>query len=139
MKTITPYLLKFAVAATFLTIVFRYFLSYGIDNKSAIIIALSAVFYGIAMFISGWYFGRKDGEYLPIYDVGFRFHACTYLVHNLISVLWFTFNFNSSYEQLQIIYITALLWGVLLIIHLLFYLYARKNSINNLYKKDLFD
>lgn len=139
MKTITPYLLKFAVAATFLTIVFRYFLSYGIDNKSAIIIALSAVFYGIAMFISGWYFGRKDGEYLPIYDVGFRFHATTYLVHNLISVLWFTFSFNSNYEKLQIIYSTALIWGILLIVHLIFYLRARKKSINNLYKEDLFD
>ena len=139
MKTITPYLLKFALAATFLTIVFRYCLSYGIDNKSSIIIALSAALYGAAMFLCGWYFGRKDGEYLPIYDVGFRFHATTYLIHNLISVLWFKLNFNSNYEQLQIIYITALIWGVLLIIHLLFYLYARKNSINNLYKKDLFD
>lgn len=139
MKTITPYLLKFAVAAAFLTIVFRYFLSYGIDNKSAVIIALSAALYGTAMFVCGWYFGIKDGEYLPIYDVGFRFHATTYLIHNLISVLWFKLKLNSNYEQLQIIYITALIWGILLIIHFLFYLHARKNSINNLYKKDLFD
>ena len=42
MKTITPYLLRFALTATILTIVFRYFLSYGIENQSGIIITISA-------------------------------------------------------------------------------------------------
>ena len=83
MKTITSFLLRFALTAIILTIIFRYFLSYGIENKSLIIIALSAILYGAAMFISGWYFGKKDGEYLPIYDVGFRFHFTTYLIYNL--------------------------------------------------------
>lgn len=40
MKTITPYLLGFALTATALTIVFRYFLSYGIENQSGIIIMM---------------------------------------------------------------------------------------------------
>ena len=87
MKTITQYLLRFALTATVLTIIFRYFLSYGIENQSGILITISAVTYGLLMFASGWYFGRKDGEYLPIYDVGFRFHLTTYLIHNGISLL----------------------------------------------------
>lgn len=139
MKTITPFLLRFALTATFLTMTFRYFLSYGIENKSWIIIILSAILYGVTMFISGWYFGKKDGEYLPFYDVGFRFHFTTYLIHNLISLLWFVFDFNSHYERIETVYTTAIMWGIFLIAHLLFFLYARKNTINNLDKEDLFE
>lgn len=139
MKTITPFLLRFALIATLLTITFRYFLSNGIDNKSSIIICISAILYGVGMFISGWYFGKKDGEYLPIYDVGFRFHFTTYLIHNLVSVLWFIFDFNSRYENIQTVYTTALIWGAFLIVHFLFFYWARKNSINNLDKEDLFE
>ncbi len=139
MKTITPFLLRFALTATVLTIIFRYSLSYGIENKSLIIITLSAILYGVAMFISGWYFGKKDSEYLPIYDVGFRFHFTTYLTHNLISLLWFVFGFNSQKEKIVTIYITAIIWGTLLLVHFIFFLWARKNSINNLNKEDLFE
>ena len=139
MKTITPFLLKFALTALILTIIFRYFLSYGIENKSSIIITFSAIIYGVSMFISGWIFGKKDGEYLPIYDVGFRFHLTTYLIHNIISELWFIFGFNSHYEKIGTIHSTAIIWGIFLIIHFIFFLWARKNSINNLNKEDLFE
>lgn len=139
MKTITPFLLKFALTALILTIIFRYFLSYGIENKSSIIITFSAIIYGVSMFISGWIFGKKDGEYLPIFDVGFRFHLTTYLIHNIISELWFIFGFNSHYEKIGTIHSTAIIWGIFLIIHFIFFLWARKNSINNLNKEDLFE
>ena len=136
MKTITPFLLKFALV---LAIIFRYLLSYGIDHKTYIVITLAVVLYGIGMFVSGWYFGIKDGEYLPIHDVGFRFHFTTYLIHNLISELWFVFGFNSSYERVRIIHITAIIWGFFLLCHFLFFLRARKNSIDNLDKTSLFE
>ncbi|WP_353128402.1 hypothetical protein [Parapedobacter pyrenivorans] len=139
MKAKTPFLLRFALTATGLTIIFRYFLSFGIEDGSSIAIILSAVIYGIAMFIGGLYFGRKDGAYLPVYDVGFRFHFVTYLVHNLISVLWFAFGLNSHYEQIETVYATAIIWGIFLIIHFIFFLWARKNSINSLNKEDLFE
>ena len=139
MKTITPYLLKFALTATILTIIFRYFLSYGIENHSTTIIGVSAVTYGAAMFISGWFFGRKDGEYLPIFDVGFRFHLTTYIVHNGISLLWIGLNFGSKYESINLPIMIAIYWGVTLLFHFILYLWARKNSINNLDKEDIFD
>lgn len=140
MKTIvTKYLLGFAFAITILTIIFRYFLSYGIENKMTSIIVLSAVIYSISMFMSGWYFGKKDGEYLPIFDVGFRFHLTTYIVHNLISELWFVFGFNSHYENVSIIHATAMYWGIFLVLHFVFYLWARKKSINGLNKDELFE
>lgn len=139
MKTITPYLLRFALTAAILTIVFRYFLSYGIENQSGIIITISATIYGLLMFSSGWYFGRKDGEYLPIYDVGFRFHLTTYLIHNGISLLWIGLGFGSKYENLNVSILVAIYWGIFLFIHFAFFLWARKNSINNLDKEDIFE
>ncbi len=139
MKTITPYLLRFALTTTLLTIVFRFFLSYGIENQSGIIITTSAVTYGLLMFATGWYFGRKDGEYLPIYDVGFRFHLTTYLIHNGISLLWLGRGFGSKYENLSVSIMVAIYWGIFLLLHFIFYIWARKNSIENLDKEDLFE
>lgn len=139
MKLITPSLLKFALATTLLTIIFRYSLSYGIDNKTTIIIVLSAILYFIGMFIFGWYFGKKDVNYLPIYDVGFRFHFTTYFVFILVSELWFILKFNSEYEKIRIIHLTAIIWGVLLFFHFLLLLGTRKKAINGLEKEDLFE
>lgn len=139
MKTISPNLLKFAMATTILTIIFRYFLSFGIESKSVIIIISSAIFYFIIMFISGWYFGKRDIEFLPIYDIGFRFHLTTYLIHNLISELWFVFGLNSHYESIVFVHLIAIIWGVLLLTHFILFLLTRKNTINNLDKTDLFE
>jgi len=139
MKTITPYLLRFALTITILTIIFRYFLSYGIENHSTLIIIISAVIYFISMFASGWYFGKKDGKHLPIFDVGFRFHLTTYLIHNGISLLWIGLGFGSKYEKLSLSIMVVVYWGFFLLLHFIFYLWARKNSINNLDKEDLFE
>lgn len=139
MKTITPYLVKFAVAATLLTVIFRYFLSYGIEHQNITIIIVSSVVYGGLMFASGWFFGEKDGNYLPIYDVGFRFHLTTFLVHNVISLLWFACGFQSTYEEIQTVYLSILVWIPILLFHLYFYAKARKKSINGLDKNDLFE
>ena len=138
-KIATPYLLQFALAATVLTIVFRYFLSYGIDSNSIVIAVLSAVLYFVCMFIAGWYFGKKDSNYLPIYDVGFRFHFTTYLVHNLISELWFILNFNSDYEKIGTVHSIVIFWGIGLLFHSLYFLRTRKTTINGLDKQDLFE
>ncbi|KUF40177.1 hypothetical protein HX017_18440 [Myroides marinus] len=139
MKTITPYLLRFGLVATILTIIFRYFLSYGIENQSGNIITISAVIYGTLMFASGWYFGRQDGEYLPIYDVGFRFHLTTYLIHNGISLLWIGLGFGAKYENINVSIMVAVYWGIFLLVHFVFFLWARKKSINNLNKEDIFE
>lgn len=139
MKTITSYLLGFIVSVIILTILFRFFLSYSLANKEITVQVLSCVVYFIGMFSSGWYFGKKDGNYLPIYDVGFRFHLSTYLVFNLISELWYIFEFNSSYEKIKYIHLTAIIWGIFVLIHFFYYLWSRKQTIDNLEKSELFE
>ena len=140
MKTlITKNLLKFTLTTILLTILFRMGLSSSITNKMTLTVIICAVVYGILMWFNGSYFGRKEYEYLPIYDIGFRFHLSTFLAHNLISILWFTFAFESKYENVKVIYITALIWSFFLIIHLVYYLSVRKSTIKDLDKEDLFE
>ena len=118
MKTlITPNLIKFTLATLVLTVMFRIGLSTSITNQILVAIIMSAVVYAILMWLNGYYFGKKEHEYLPIYDIGFRFHLATFFGHNIISIFWFLF----------------------LITHLILYLFARKTSIKNLNKDDLFE
>ena len=140
MKNIlTPYLLKFALAATILTIIFRFFLSYEIDHKMNWTILITCIIYGISMFIAGTYFVKKDAAYFPIYDVGFRSHLATYIICNAIGELWFVFGFNATNEAIETVHITALIWGIFLVIHFIYFLVTRKKTINNLRKDDLFE
>lgn len=138
-KLITPNLLKFTLTTAILTIIFRIGLSTSITSKMIIAVVISALVYAIFMWFNGFYFGKKEYEYLPIYDIGFRFHLSTFLAHNLISVLWFVFGFESPYENIYTIYTTASIWSVFLIFHLVYFLYVRKSSIKNLDKEDLFE
>lgn len=140
MKTfITNNLLKFTLVTIILTILFRTGLSTSITNKMSLGVISCSIIYGILMWFNGSYYGRKEYEYLPIYDIGFRFHLSTFLAHNLISLLWFGFAFESKYETIKVIYITALIWAVILIIHLIYYLLTRKETIKNLNKESLFE
>ncbi len=136
---ITPNLIKFSIITVVLTILFRIGLSTSITNKMTIAIILSAIVYAILMWINGSYYGRKEYEYLPIYDIGFRFHFSTFLAHNTVSILWFVVGFESKYENIKVIYITAFIWSIFLIIHFIYYLSVRKSSIKNLDKEDLFE
>ncbi|QFZ53417.1 hypothetical protein FEZ18_00640 [Oceanihabitans sp. IOP_32] len=140
MKTLlTKNLLTFTWVTLLLTIIFRAGLSTAITNKMTIAIILCAVIYAILMWFNGRYFGKKDYEYLPLYDVGFRFHLSTFIAHNTVSLLWFVFAFESKYENIKVIYITALIWLVFLILHFLYFLSIRKSSIKNLDKDNLFE
>ena len=140
MKTfITKNLLKFTLTTIILTIIFRIGLSTSISNKMTLAIIFCAIIYGILMWFSGKYFGKKEYEYLPIYDIGFRFHLSTFLTHNIISILWFQFSFESKYENIGVIYSTTIIWSIFLIIHMIYYLSVRKSSIKNLDKDNLFE
>lgn len=137
--SITPNLLKFTLATIILTILFRIGLSASIANKITLSVFICSIVYGILMWFNGSYFGKKEYEYLPIYDIGFRFHLSAFLAHNLISIVWFLSAFESKYENIKIIYSTALIWSVFLIAHLIYYLSKRKSSIKNLDKENLFE
>jgi hypothetical protein len=140
MKAIlTANLIKYTFTTLVLAILFRICLSTSITHKITIAVIVCAIVYAILMWFNGSYFGKKEYEYLPIFDIGFRFHFATFLAHNIVSILWFVFGFESKYESIHVIYITAIIWGVFLLIHFMYYLSVRKSSIRNLNKEDLFE
>jgi len=136
---ITENLVYFAVSALLLGILFRFGKSYAIENQDFTLIVFLAVAYFVAMFVTGWYFGKKDHENLPIYDIGFRFHLFTYVIFFVIAFLWFLLNFNAQQENIIAINMTALFWGIFILIHFAFYLWTRRKTINGLDKKELFE
>ena len=138
MKFTTKNLAYFAVAATALTLVFRFFLSALLANESHFYF-IPAVLYSLSMTVAGWSFGRKDGRDLPIYDVGFRFHLATYVQYFVVTGAWFLLGLNVKAEKWENKLITALVWGFFLAVHFIFYLISGRKAIDGLKKEDLFD
>jgi len=140
MKTfLTKNLIKFTISTLFLTLIFRFALSVSLANNKMIFVGVFAIIYAVLMFFNGNYFGKKDYEYLPIYDIGFRFHFATYLGYHFISILWLYYNFQSVFETANSIYWSALIWGIFLMVHGIYFLILRKKSIKNLDKEELFE
>jgi hypothetical protein len=139
MKLITINQLKFAGSLFLLTIAFRYGLSSLLETSYFTLVWVLAAGYAIAIFAVAWNFGKKDYEYLPLFDIGFRFHLTTYVVCNLIAEIWFLIGFQSKHENIQAVHITAIAWGIGLLIHFVFYLFARKNAIKGIDKSEIFE
>ncbi|NMC57999.1 MAG: hypothetical protein GYA51_01180 [Candidatus Methanofastidiosa archaeon] len=139
MKTITKNLMYFAIFFFIGAIVFRCCLSATIENRSYNLVWIIAVGYFFFNILIGWFFGKKDYESLPLYDVGFRFHFLTYLLFNIVAILWFSLGFHSQFESIRNVFSIALFCGFGLLIHFVFYLIARKNTIKGLDKEEIFE
>lgn len=139
MKSITGNLLKFAIFFALGSILFRTGLSWSITNHAVPEMWIFAIMYFLYNFSIGWYFGKKDYEAFPLNDVGFRFHFVTYAVFNIIGELWFLIGFQSRVENVKIVHQIAVIWGVFLLLHFIFYLFERKNTIKGLNKSDIFE
>jgi hypothetical protein len=139
MKVLTKNLMYFAIFFFIGAIVFRYSLSQFLENQSINMVWIIAIIYFFFNFFIGFYFGKRDYKSLPLYDIGFRFHLVTYLLYNIVSVSWFLLGFNSHFEKIRVVYVIAFIWGIGLLIHLIFYLFVRKNSINGLNKREIFE
>lgn len=140
MKTaITKTLIQFILIIILLGIVFRISLSSILSDELWNYVYIPPLLYFILMFITGWYFGKKEYEYLPINDIGFRFHLSTYITFFLVSYSMFYLGLMSKHEPKIILDYTLLLWSIALLIHLFFYLRARKNSIKGLDKEEIFE
>lgn len=139
MKIITRNQLIFAGLLTILTIAFRYGLSTLPDKELFVQVWYMAALYGIIICIIGWILGKRDYLSLPLYDVGIRFHATTYIICNIIGELWFVVGFQSTHEHIKIIHLSALIWGLGLLLHFILFLYSRKNAIQGIKKTEIFE
>ena len=137
MKVFTLRLGQFAISALFATILFRYILSLCIGMNSWILSILCSVIYFSCMFLCGWHFGKKDSEGNGIHDIGFRFHALTYILCIGMGYLAYLFDWNT--ENLGSILITAITWGLVLLVHLILFMIEQNKTIKGYAKDDIFE
>ncbi|MDP3444971.1 MAG: hypothetical protein Q8T08_19095, partial [Ignavibacteria bacterium] len=114
-------------------------MSYFLEHRTYDIVWIIAEIYFIFNFLTGWIFGKRDYETLPLYDIGFRFHLASYLLFNTVSVIWFLFDFHSHSESIRDVYVTALFWGIFIIVHFVIYLITRRNAILGIEKSEIFE
>ena len=139
MKSITRNLIYFALYFLIGAIIFRYCLSFSLDNHNYNLAWIIAGIYFIFNYTIGWFFGKRDYESLPLYNIGFRFHLVTYLIFNSVSLLWFQLGLHSKFESIKIFYTIAFTWGFILLMHLISFLISRKNSIRGISKEEIFE
>lgn len=139
MKTLTKNLMYFMVFFSIGAIVFRSSLSYFLENRTYSLVWIIAIIYFFFNAFLGWFFGKRDYETLPLYDIGFRFHFATYLLFNTVSILWFLFGFNSHFESVKVVYLTAIIWGFFIIVHFVFFLITRRNAVLGIEKSEIFE
>ncbi len=139
MKLFTQNQLKFAAVLLILTIGLRFGLSNLLELRQFSTAWILAAVYAVLVFIAGWVFGKKDNEFLPLYNIGFRMHATTYVICNAIAEVWFFLGLNSQYESIKSVHLTVIFWGMGLLLHLILLLLTRKNAIKGIEKSQIFD
>ena len=140
MKTsITKPLVQFIVVTTLLTILFRISLSELLKEQLWNFVLIPPIIYFILMYVSGRFFGIKEFDYLPLGDLGFRFHVSTFIVFFAVSYLMYFLKYMSNSEPRGILDITLLIWGLLLFTHFIFYQKFKRNNIKGISKEDIFE
>ncbi len=129
----------FSMLFIFYTIGFRYFLSLSITNHNNLILWATAIIYFIIIVITAWISGKTDDITTGIIDLGFKYHLMTYIIFNIIALLWHSLGFSSPYETFRYIFLIITLWGLILFIHLLYHLLTRKNAIKGIPKEEIFE
>lgn len=139
MKLGTKNILNYALGLTVLTFLFRWVLSSLLEQEQFGTVWIVALLYSAAIFGIAWFFGKRDKESLPLYDVGFRFHLVSYLICNIIAEGWFFFEMQSKFETVKTVHLTVLFWGLGLLIHSFNYYRTRKNTYKGLKKSEIFE
>lgn len=137
MKILTFRLVQFAVAALFITVLFRYALHISIGAGNWVGNSLCSIVYFVLMFFIGWYFGKKDYADNGIHDIGFRFHITTYIVCIGLGFLLYYVGWNT--ETPGSMAITALSWGIGLLVHFILFLMEQKRTIKGYAKDEIFE
>ncbi len=128
---ITPNLKKFAALTALYSVCFYYLLFAFHAHKIWIGITIAAAAYGILMFLTGMYFGKRDPIRKSRKDLDFMYHLATFVIVNsigLIAVL-----LAKPTELLSYFYGTGF-WGIGLLMHYI----SSRNSLKGMRGKDVF-
>lgn len=119
MLDLSKNLKAFGVLALIYTLVFNYYYSAFIADMLWNNVGIAATIYFFAMFITGLILGAKDPIRSSRIDQGLHYHFVTYLVVNTTGILWTLLGFSAGAETIGMKLLTALSWGVGLLVHYL--------------------
>jgi len=139
MKSITTYQIGFAAIAIGITILFRYLLTFFLNQQQYVLTWILAALYFVCMFSTGWYFGKKANQSLPIASLTFRLHLYTFVIFSFISLLWFKLNLAGVHESFDSVKTGTFIWLVILLFHFGMYLLKGRNTIKGIAKTDIFE
>lgn len=139
MKILTnSILLRFIGVIALWNILFRFSLSYVLENEFWIGAIVPPVIFFLTMYQTGRYFGLKQWNDLPM-NTSFTYHLSNFVVFFLVSYGFYFSGLLSKYEPISSLNYTLVFWGIGLIVHFLYYWKEMKNSIKGLDRDQLFD
>lgn len=139
MKILTnSILLRFIGVIALWNILFRFSLSYVLENEFWIGAIVPPVIFFLTMYQTGRYFGLKQWNDLPM-NTSFNYHLSNFVVFFLVSYGFYFSGLLSKYEPISSLNYTLVFWGIGLIVHFLYYWKEMKNSIKGLDRDQLFD
>ena len=138
MKIFTKHLLIYAGLMALYTLAFRIGLSYCIGHSAWVLLGAAAIVYGIVIFFTAWLLGKAENMRNSFFDLGFRMHLTTYLVFTAVSLGWFYLGNPHPRERIQDILQVLIIWGVIVVIHIIVFLITRKNTIRGIRKDEIF-
>jgi len=139
MKIISRNLLLFALLLFIYTVLFRFGLGQLLMAEKWAWVAIIAVVYGIAIFVTAWMTGKREGMNNFLFDAGFRWNLTTFIVWGAASEAWFLLGLHSAYESIRVVHITLLIWSGFLVLHLILFLILRRRTIKGVHRTDIFE
>jgi hypothetical protein len=131
-------LLRFIGVIALWNILFRFSLSYVLENEFWPLVILPPVIFFLLMYFTGRYFGLKQWNDLPV-NKSFTFHVSTFVVFFLVSYGFYFFGLLSQHEPISGINYTLFFWGIGLLISFFHSRNVMKNTIKGLDRDQLFD
>jgi len=139
MKIISRNLLLYALLLFVYTITFRFGLGELLTAEKWIWVIFISVAYGAMIFFTAWTTGKRDGMNNFLFDAGFRWNLCTFLVWGIASEAWFLLELQSAHENIKVVHITLLIWSGFLVLHFILFLILRRRTIKGVHKSDIFE
>lgn len=109
----------FGVFAVLYSVVFNYYYSGYVEGGEWNKVLIVAALYYIFMFATGLSLGIKDPVRDTRMDQGFQYHLVTYIIVNVTGILWTLFGLSFERNTLGVVLLTALIWGLGLLVHFL--------------------
>ncbi|MBL4625257.1 MAG: hypothetical protein JKY42_08990 [Flavobacteriales bacterium] len=125
----------FGILNLIFSISFFYYLNSSLHEKSYDFLTLSAVLFGLLIFIAGYILGYKDPIRNSRNNISFQYHLTTFIVVNSVGIPWLFISRGLNTSSLISASLQLFPWAIGLLIHF----YFSSKSIKGMDKEEIFD